>query len=119
MRDELKRYLIERYDGTIEPKLERACGNQILGNIVWVSCIDDYVINFLKNIKAEIVRLSRSGPSIIKINNENYQVVVADRENNRGRRTRKAYVDRRIPDDIMEFKVLPSMSLYCKEVKVF
>lgn len=118
MRSELKKYLINKYDGSLEGQ-DYPCGNQVVGKYIWVSKIDDYVLSFLNNIKADVIQTYQNKPYKVKINNELYQIVIADRENNKGKRTYKGYIDGRIEDEIIEFKVLPSMTLYCKEVKVF
>ena len=55
---------------------------------------------------------------LVKIGGENYRIVRA-KDNARGFRTYRGYIDGRIEDEVVERIIMPSMSLYCKEVKIF
>ena len=55
---------------------------------------------------------------VVKIKDETYKVIVI-KENCKGRRFYKAYLDNRLSDEIIEQLILPYMSFYCKEVKIF
>ena len=113
---DLMKYLINKYDGTLEGR-KYGVSNQVVGRYIYVTKIDDYVINFLKNIDASIVVRSKN-QMVVKIKDETYKVIVVT-ENSKGRRFYKAYLDNRLTDDIVEQLILPCMSLYCKEVKIF
>ena len=113
MTTDLIKYLINKYDGSREGK-RYSGGNQIVSNIIWISEYDEYVENFLNHMCAKMIINKR----LVKICGENYRIVKA-KDNARGFRTYRGYIDRRIEDEVIETIIMPSMSLYCKEVKIF
>lgn len=113
---DLMKYLINKYDGSCEGR-KYGVSNQVVGRYICVTEIDNYVINFLKNINASIVAISKN-QMVVKIKDETYKVIVI-KENCKGRRFYKAYLDNRLSDEIIEQLILPYMSFYCKEVKIF
>ena len=113
MTTNLIKYLVDKYDGTLEGK-RYGGGNQVVSNIIWISEYDEYVENFLNHMCAKMIVNKR----LVKMCGENYRIIKA-KDNARGFRTYQGYIDRRIEDEIIERTILPSMSLYCKEVKVF
>ena len=110
---DLMKYLINKYDGSREGQ-RYSGGNQIVSNIIWISEYDEYVENFLNNICAKMIINKR----LVKIGGENYRIIRA-KDNARGFRTYRGYIDGRIEDEVVERIIMPSMSLYCKEVKIF
>ena len=113
MSPDLIKFLINKYDGTLEGK-RYGCSNQIVTNIIWIYEYDEYVENFLRNMCAEMI----INKKLVKIRGEEYRIIKA-KDNARGFRTYKGYIDKRIEDESMQVIVMPTMSLYCKEVKIF
>ena len=113
MRYELKKYLIEKYDGSKDRE------HPSLGTYVFVKDFDEKIDKFLVNINAKTIIKTTKNHWVVEINEELYRIIIVNNCNLLGRRVHKAYIDDRLEDEIITDLILPCMSYYCKEVKVF
>ena len=109
---DLMKYLINKYDGSKDRE------HPSLRTYVFVKDFDEKIDKFLANINAKTITKTKNH-WVIEINEELYRVVVVNGYNLLGRRVHKAYIDDRLEDEIITNLILPCMSYYCEEVKIF
>lgn len=92
--------------------------NQIVRKIMYIYQFDDKIADFIYNSGAKVTKIQNKCPREIQFPNGQTYFILTASDSARGYRAYKAIIDERIPFDILQTVVMPSLANYCCHLEI-